>query len=433
MSILGSHVRCAAARLRTSRFVRQVAVVAGGTAAAQVITIAVTPVVTRIYGPGAFGVLGVFNALVTGLTPIACLGYHTTIMLPNEEHEARGLLRLSVRIAIGFSLAVAIVVLFAREPLAVAIGFRADPRYLLLVPIGILGASLRIPLEQWLVRRDRFRTLASIAISQSALNAAGKVGIGLLWPTGLSLISVRTGTEALRAVALTLVGREVDGPKEAAAEASSPGKQGLLELGRKYSDFPIFELPTNFVRRVGEAGPTLIVAAFFGPTFAGFYELARRIIKLPSILMQESVRKVYRARAAKNVHRGKSLHSDISRITVGLLLIGFLPYAVVVLFGPAIFAFVFGEEWLMTGRIARWLAVWHLLHVSMSPSFESLKVTRNLPLILRWTTVANVGKIGALVAGAVISGDPIASVAAYAVAAIAADLVLLTVSLRKTI
>ena len=82
-------------------FVRNVTIVASGTAAAQAITMAFSPLITRIYGAEAFGLLGVFNALVSVVTPIAALTYPIAIVLPQEDTEAKGLVKLSSVIAFG--------------------------------------------------------------------------------------------------------------------------------------------------------------------------------------------------------------------------------------------------------------------------------------------------------------------------------------------
>src|SRR5690606_19830586 len=51
-------------QLGQSKFVRNVAIVATGTAGAQAITMAFAPVITRLYGPEAFGLLGTFMAIL---------------------------------------------------------------------------------------------------------------------------------------------------------------------------------------------------------------------------------------------------------------------------------------------------------------------------------------------------------------------------------
>ena len=69
-------------QLGQSKFVRNVAIVATGTAGAQAITMAFAPIITRIYGPEAFGLLGTFMAILAVLTPVAALTYPIAIVLP---------------------------------------------------------------------------------------------------------------------------------------------------------------------------------------------------------------------------------------------------------------------------------------------------------------------------------------------------------------
>ena len=68
-------------------FVRNVAIVASGTVAAEAITMVYSPVLTRMYGPEAFGLLGVFVALLSIMTPIAALTYPIAIVLADKDAE----------------------------------------------------------------------------------------------------------------------------------------------------------------------------------------------------------------------------------------------------------------------------------------------------------------------------------------------------------
>jgi O-antigen/teichoic acid export membrane protein len=65
--------------------VRNVTIVASGTAGAQVITMAFAPLITRLYGPEAFGLLGTFVAILGIVTPLAALTYPIAIVLPKSD------------------------------------------------------------------------------------------------------------------------------------------------------------------------------------------------------------------------------------------------------------------------------------------------------------------------------------------------------------
>ena len=403
----------------------------GGTAAAQAITIATLPIITRLYGPDALGLLGVFKAVVVLLTPLSCLGYHIAIVIPKSDEDARRLVRLSLLLATGFSAVVAVLLLFMHVPLAAMIGFGASGWYLLLIPIVVLTASVGGILSQWLVRLDRFWALQTVSVGHSGLKAGAKVALGFVWPSGIVLIAVNAVARVLKAFWFWIItARDVWGLEPVGRD--SPGMTDTRRLAREYRDFPIFQLPKAFAGRLGQAAPTLVLTALFGPAFAGFYELARQIVKLPSKLMAQSISKVYRSRAAKMVQAGGNVSRDIARTTAGLLLLGVAPYGVIIAFGPVIFATVFGAEWDVAGHAARWLAIWYLFHVAVSPGSQALMVTRHLQFRLYWTIGANTAKIGALVAGGIVTRDPIPAIAAYAMASIAADAVLVSAALRKT-
>ena len=420
------------ARVRRSKFVRSVSVVVGGTAASQAIAILATPVITRLYAPEAFGLLGVYNSLVLILAPVVCLDYHLAIVIPRSDPVARRLLALSLHFAALICALGLVVMLIAGEPIAAALGISGAGAVLLLVPAGVFASSAARTLGQWLVRKRRFRPLAAASITQSSTTSVGKIALGLLWPSGAVLIVVTTAGHIARALwlwAVSGLGRVPPadgGPEEGKAVTTAKA------VAREYADFPLFHVPNTFAAKAGETAPTIILAALFGPALAGFYELARRIIKIPSNLIANSVSKVYRARAAEAVHAGRSLRGDIARTSGILIGLGIVPYGLVVSFGPSIFSVVFGADWEPAGSIARWLALWFAVHVAVRPATQALTVTRRLALRLLMSLAANAAKLGALVAVGSLTGSVVSAVATYAAIGVAADVVLLTVTLSLT-
>jgi O-antigen/teichoic acid export membrane protein len=77
-------------------FIRNVATVAGGTVASHAILIAFSPLITRLYGAAAYGILGVFMFIVVVMGAIAAMTYPVAIVLPKSDAEAAGLARLSI-------------------------------------------------------------------------------------------------------------------------------------------------------------------------------------------------------------------------------------------------------------------------------------------------------------------------------------------------
>ena len=77
-------------------FASDVLKLAGGTAFAQALAILASPLITRLYGPEAFGLAALFTSIVGIVGVVACLRYELAIMLPKRDEEAANLLGLSL-------------------------------------------------------------------------------------------------------------------------------------------------------------------------------------------------------------------------------------------------------------------------------------------------------------------------------------------------
>jgi len=137
-------------RLIQNKFVRNVAIVASGTAGAQAITLAFSPIITRLYGPEAFGLLGTFTAVLAIGSAIAGLTYPVAIVLPKNNHEAIGLMRLSIGLSVVMTTLLTLLLLLSGKHLASAFGLQGIGSLILLIPIGMFFASLHQIFSQWL-------------------------------------------------------------------------------------------------------------------------------------------------------------------------------------------------------------------------------------------------------------------------------------------
>jgi hypothetical protein len=76
------------AQLKNSAFVKNVLVVMSGTALAQVLSFALSPIISRLYSPADFGVFGSFTAILGLVGAGITLEYSQALMLPKKKDEA---------------------------------------------------------------------------------------------------------------------------------------------------------------------------------------------------------------------------------------------------------------------------------------------------------------------------------------------------------
>ncbi|MCS5582709.1 MAG: oligosaccharide flippase family protein, partial [Pseudomonadales bacterium] len=124
-------------RVPKSRFVRSVSILAGGTAAGQLIVIAASPILTRLYSPEDFGMLAVYGGVLGILGVIASLRYQLAIPLPDTDREALHIVALSLLIVGLMTGIVWLAVVLAGQEFVALLNTPELAEYLWLLPVGL--------------------------------------------------------------------------------------------------------------------------------------------------------------------------------------------------------------------------------------------------------------------------------------------------------
>lgn len=409
-----------ASRLWRSGFVRSVALLASGTGAAHAITMAFAPIITRLYGPEAFGVLGTFNALLAVAAPIAALAYPIAVVLPGRDIEALGLLRLSGYIALVVSGFTALGLWLGAEILLEGLSIEKLGAYIYLLPVAMLATAAVQMAQQWLIRKKAFGVLARTTVLHSVLMNGAKAIAGLVMPIGVVLIALTTAGQALYAL-LMLIGIRL----RSQAKHNVPRMNcelSIKDLAKRYRDFPLYRAPQNLIYAASSQSlPVLLLAAFFDPVAAGFYTLAVAVMGIPSILVGKAVSDVFYPRVTEVAHLGKDVAEMIIKATLGLLAIGILPFGLVVLFGPWMFALVFGSDWAHAGEYARWLSLFYLFNFINKPSVAAVPVLGIQKGLLVCEIFSASGKVAGFAVAVWLFGSDILAVFIFSIIGVAAD------------
>ena len=413
--------------LTQSRFVRNVAIVATGTAGAQAITMAFAPIITRLYGPEAFGLLGIFMAILAVLTPMAALTYPIAIVLPKEDAEAKGLAKLSMMLAFGLSVIALALILTWGDALAQLLGAVSISQYLWLIPFAMLFAALHQVLEQWLIRHKQFKLTARVAVLQSLILNCSKAGAGVWYPLAVVLILLQTLTSGLHSFLLWM------GLRSAGQHGLNTEHQTckLRALAHKYRDFPMFRAPEVTINAASQGLPVLMLAAFFGPASAGFYTLGRTIMSIPAGLIGKSVGDVFYPRISEAANNGEPLYPLVKKATLLLTAVGVVPFGVVMVLGPWLFTFVFGAEWTMAGEFARWLAAWMFVGFVNNPSVKAIPILKAQGFQLAFAIVTIILRTGALAAAYYVYKSDLVAVIAFSLLGAFLNIVLIMIVLHK--
>lgn len=399
--------------LAHSNFVRNVLTVATGTAAAQAITMLFSPLITRLYGPESFGLQGLFMSVLNILIPLSVLGYPTAIVLPRQDHEALGVVKLIMLTATCIALIVCVLFYLAGDWLLDMMQAQSLGSLVYLVPLAIIFSAMSSALSQWMIRSRAYGINARFQVISSLLINSAKSGLGTIMPGPGTLIATNI-FGGLVGTLLTFWGWLKWKPKTAAAEPSKNGKS-LIEIATEYRDFPIYRTPQHFINSASQSLPIFILASGFGSGSVGYYSIAFAVLAVPAALVSDSVVSVFYPRITAAIQNNENVQKIIIKATAGMALLGLAPYLIVIAFGPEIFQFVFGNEWSESGEYAQWLSIWLYLQFVHKPAAAAVPALNLNKSLLIYEILSSTGKVLALVAGLLYFNSAIASIAMFSI------------------
>lgn len=397
--------------IRKKTFVRNLIILASGTVAAQVITMAFSPIITRIYGPEAFGVLGVFMAMVGIISPIAALTYPIAIVLPKSDADAKVLVRLSLYVAGIIATITVIVLSLFKNDIVQLLSIQSIAPYLYLIPLVILFSAFLQVAQQWLIRTKQFRITAKAALLNALLINSAKAGIGWFHPVATVLVILSTVGNIFHALMLVIGISHTQRKKE--IELDKPAS--IKILAKQHRDFPLYRAPQVFVNAISQSLPVIMLSIFFGPAAAGFYNIGRTVLNLPIGLLGKSVGDVMYPRIVEAKNNGENIKKLITKSTLALAAVGILPFGSVVVFGPVLFGLVFGEEWTTAGEYASWLALWLFFMFINRPSVVAIPVLGLQRGFLIFEILSILPKLIGILIGYYLFNNDVLAVALYSI------------------
>lgn len=389
-----------------NRFLLKVSVLAGGTVGAQAILVIAAPILTRLYAPQDFGLLAVFVSLLSLVTVVASLRYEQAIPLPEDDKDAAALLLLSLFTTVAVASTVAVFFYIWRHPLAGLLNTPQLAGYLILVPLGAMLAAIYNVLKHWAIRMKAFGPIAKTKLSQSIVMAGIQLAGAPLGPSALVVGQIAgQGSGSLSLFIRVLRDRL---PLLAGIRVSD-----VLAVARRYKQCPVFSTWGALFNTAGAQLPSVMFAVFFSPAAAGMYALANRVLSMPMQLLGQSIGQVFFSDAAQ-AHREGRLGALVAGIHGRLAHIGMPPMIVLLIAGPDVFAYAFGNEWRASGVFAQWLAPWLYLVFVTAPLTSIILVLDQQATGMVFQAVLLAVRSMAIAAGAWF-GDLTVAVALFAV------------------
>jgi len=385
--------------LPKGQFARGVALLAGGNALGQFMMLAASPILTRLYSPEDFGLLAVYMSITYILQVVLSMRYEQAINLSHNMREAMALVKLCLIIVLLFATASLATVLLFGETLANLLGAPELARYFWMIPVSLFLLGSFNTFNYWRVREGEFAVIGKARLKQVIASLVVQIG-------GFSFgaVSLLAGQVANQMMGVGSLGSK----PVRMAEFKSAGMADIRKVLVRYRRFPLYSTWAALFNGFSLQLPTFFFVILFGPAAAGFYAMANRVLKAPSLVFVGAINDVF-LKSAATAHREGNLQ-QLTLLTYKNSALMTLPMLLLLaIISPQLFALVFGEQWFVAGEFARWLTILVFFSFVSSPLTRLFVIYEKQSSELVFQTTLMIGRALALIIGANI-GDSVVAV-----------------------
>jgi O-antigen/teichoic acid export membrane protein len=367
--------------------------IAGGIAVGQLITLAVGPVLTRIYSVEDFGKFGTLWSVGTVISSIACLRYEAVVVLPDPDDQAAasGIGGLAICFALTIISAIAC---WCASPFLAAIAKLSElTPYLWSIPLFVLTSGLYLMGTNWGLRKGKISRVAHSRAVQGGTTSSTQVVAGLVWRSAGGLLAGAAIGNGISGVWLCFRAAVED------REVRHPRLKSIYTAIRHHARAAMELSGATLLNNASLYVPMAALTFVYGTTVSGHFGLGLRMATAPMALIATALGQSFLSEASLIVRDDKTqLRRSFKHTLIRLLLTGIPVVGLLALLAPFLFRWVFGAQWTEAGIYLRLLAPGLLAQFVVAPissivivlqmqrMFAVWEATRLTLLILIFTT-----------------------------------------------
>ncbi len=362
-------------RIINNPFLKNVSILASGTIISQIIVVAMSPILTRLYTVEAFGTLSLFASFMVIFSVVTTGRYELAIGLPEKDEKAKNLIKLIFILGFVVSIIYLLILFISIEIFQYSDSSGLfQSKWIYLAPIYIFFIAIYSSLIYWNQRKKKYKKITISNAVQVISTTVFSLFFGFfgLIESGM-LISLVLGI-IISSIFLLYDFNKRD---------LTLNIDELKKVGKDYISFPKYMILSDLSITTGQQYIPIIFSSLFSTTIVGYYSLANRMIRLPNIIITTSITNVFRNDAIDEIRKKGNCGQLYRSIFKKLLVLSLPIYISVFVFSPILFTFLFGEKWLMAGNFARILSVLLLIEFIATPLNCIFYITHRQKIFMR--------------------------------------------------
>lgn len=333
-----------------------------GTVLSQLLPLFFAPVLSRIYLPSDYGLLGLYMSITGIISMMSTLQYANAIVIAKNDEEIKGIIKLSLQILLAFTLISFLVVLIFQGIIANYFKSPALSFWLWLAPISILMGGLSTVFSNYAIRHQHYTLLASNRVLSSVASSLCSLIIGFLTHNVVGLFAGYILGQSISGIFLA-----ISSLRKSKESWSSFFHTGSNSVWKEYINFPKYSLPADFINNFTNQLPVFMLNGYGTIAAVGAYNMSNRLLGLPIGFLSNSVGEVFRQRAAQDFNNLGNCKDIFVKSLKTLSLLSIVPFGVIIFLGEDIFALVLGEKWREAGSYAQIMGVMFFFKFTVSP------------------------------------------------------------------
>lgn len=356
--------------IQRTEVIQSASILVFGTLIAQSIPILLQPFLRRYFSPEDFGYYSVYVSIIGILLVVSSLRYEQTIVLPKSDSDAVHLANASLFISLLFNFIILLLVLMFHSKFLELLNIPSEKGFIIyLVPIGTFLLSIFQILNFWLIRKKRFKEISINKLSRRLVEGGTQSFFAFSKISGGLIIGDMVGQVANSIVSFY---QSFKSGYRLQLPFALKAKQLLME----YVLFPKISLIPAVMSAICYMMPVVFINKYYSAEQAGYFDLTKLILSVPLALIASSFSSVVLNKTSECYRNDKPFLNEIRPLIWIVAAISILEILLILFWSEILFTFVFGEKWLPSGAMAKYLVLPFALNFITS-SFTSVFVAIN--------------------------------------------------------
>lgn len=313
----------------------------------QLLTIILSPLITRIYEPIQFSQLAIFLTLVTIFNPLFSGKYEFGLINAKKKIECNSLLVLSIQLIALSTIILWILLLILPSEIKELLKLNSLGILQYLVPLATACQAIFNCIKYWLFRYQNFSKLSISILINSISKALLSISLGILIlrSNGLIIASIfsvfLTCIFLINFVKFDIKFNEFFQFKNTFANA------------KKYRKYPLFNALPSLLDNLIFEMPVFLIAIFYTESNLADYAIISRVFSLPLAYCTSSFSNIILSYSSKKIRENKHVYEDIKKILIFVSIFMGSITLIMMVFSPTLIPTIFGEKWRETSLFFR--------------------------------------------------------------------------------